>query len=117
MADLRRPGIHAGALLLMLATAGCSVMDANAVGTLIYHTTDGMVLQIDSPPVDGCHRLAPSGAKYIANNTLNDLILYTGPDCRSLADTETFYLATQMSDPGVPGQVPWRSFTVVGGNA
>ena len=117
MADLRRPGIHAGALLLMLATAGCSAMDSNAVGTLIYHTTEGQVLQIDSPSVDGCHQLAPSGAKYIANNTLNDLILYTGPDCHSLGNTETFYLATQMSNPGVPGQDPWRSFTVVGGNA
>jgi hypothetical protein len=119
MADPRRPGtgIRAGALFLMLAIAGCSDMTPQALGTLIYTTVDNKVIQITNPSVDGCHRLGPVGAKSIANNTLNDVILHTGPDCQDLKDANSYYLATQTSNPSVPSQVPWRSFTVVGGNA
>ncbi|MFJ4847975.1 MULTISPECIES: hypothetical protein [unclassified Streptomyces] len=116
MAALRRPGLHAGALLLLLGTAACSGMTHQAVGNLVYTTTDGKPQQIESPSVDGCHPLTAPGAKSVDNNTVNDVILYTREDCHNLTGTSEFYLSSQTSDPGVPGQAPWKSFTVVGGS-
>ncbi|MGW3241324.1 hypothetical protein [Streptomyces sp. NPDC001070] len=117
MADLRRHGIRAGALFLLLGAAGCSGLTPQAVGALVYTTPDDKLVQLNNPSVDGCHQLVPTGAKSIANNTLNDVILHTGPGCKDLEGTESYYLATKTSNPGIPDAEPWLSFTVVGGNA
>ncbi|MFI2302456.1 hypothetical protein ACH5AL_26970 [Actinacidiphila glaucinigra] len=117
MADLRRHGIRAGALFLLLGAAGCSGLTPKAVGSLVYTTPDNKVVQLDSPSVDGCHQLPPTGARSVANNTLSDVILHTGPGCTNLEGTESYYLATKTSNPGIPDAEPWMSFTVVGGNA
>jgi hypothetical protein len=107
-------GIRAGTLLLMLAVTGCSASTHSAVGTLDYITpTDAGVL-IQNPITKGCHTLGPAGAKAVANNTLNDIVLYEGADCRQPQGTPTVYLATQLSDRIVPGYPPWRSFSFVG---
>lgn len=116
-ADLRRLRAGAGALLLLLGAAGCSGLTSKAVGSVVYTTPDNKVVQIDSPSVDGCHHLPPTGAKSVANKTLNDLVLHTGAGCKNLKGTESYYLATKTSNPGMPDAEPWMSFTVVGGNA
>jgi hypothetical protein len=107
-------GIRAGALLLMLAATGCSQMTHSAVGTLLYTTPTDEAVLIENPITRGCHSLGPVGAKAVTNNTLNDIVLYEGADCRQPQGAETVYVATLFSDSIVPGYPAWRSFSFVG---
>ncbi|MER5497386.1 MULTISPECIES: hypothetical protein [unclassified Streptomyces] len=106
----RRLGIAAGTALLTLTVAGCSGLGRTAVGPVIYTTQRNVDIAVNSPPVKGCHRLAPSGAKAVFNETLIDIILYRTFDCTGPGTT---YLATGLSDFNPPSVLPWRSFSTV----
>ncbi|WP_330242161.1 hypothetical protein [Streptomyces sp. NBC_00525] len=106
----RRLAIAAQAVLLTLTVAGCSGLGRTAVGPVIYTTERDAVIQVNSPSVKGCHRLAPAGAKAVANETLVDIILYPTPDC---SGPGTAYVATSFSDENAHTAPPWRSFSTV----
>ncbi|MGZ2355169.1 hypothetical protein LRE75_00430 [Streptomyces sp. 372A] len=106
----RRLGIAAQAVLLTLTVAGCSGLGRTAVGPVIYTTERDAVIEVNSPSVKGCHRLAPAGAKAVANETLIDIVLYRTPDCTG---TGTTYVATTFSDVNAPNALPWRSFSTI----
>lgn len=115
MPDRRLAGIRAGAVFLTLAVAGCAGSARPMVGTLLYTTPSGRVVNLQNPSDRGCHTLVPEGANGMSNNTLDDIVLYAGTNCRQPAGTQSVYLATTLSDRIVPGHPPWRSFSVVGG--
>ncbi|WP_393056876.1 hypothetical protein [Streptomyces sp. LN549] len=106
----RRLGIAAGTALLTLTVAGCSGLGRTAVGPVIYTTERDAVVEVNSPSVKGCHRLAPAGAKEVTNETLIDIILYRTRNCTGPGTT---YLATTLSDVNAPSALPWRSFSTV----
>ncbi|AVZ72651.1 hypothetical protein SLUN_11055 [Streptomyces lunaelactis] len=108
--DHRRLGAAVGAALLTLAVAGCSGLGRNAVGTISYGTERDALVTVSNPSVNGCHRLAPSGATVVVNNTMIDMVLYRNRDC---SGSETIYLPTTLTDSIVPGAQPWRSYTLV----
>ncbi|PCG83945.1 hypothetical protein CIB93_21855 [Streptomyces sp. WZ.A104] len=105
----RRLGIAAGVSLLALAASGCSGLGRTAVGPVTYTTEREAVVQVNSPSVRGCHRIAPAGAHEIENGTLVDIILYPTRDCTGEG---TAYVATRFSDVTPPGSV-WRSYSFV----
>ncbi|BAG22370.1 hypothetical protein ACIQUZ_23200 [Streptomyces griseus] len=106
----RRIGIAAGATLLVLAVSGCSGLGRTAVGPVTYKTEREAVLQVNSPSVRGCHRIAPAGAREVENGTLVDVILYRTRDCTGGGTT---YVPTTFSDVTAPGSGPWRSYSFV----
>ncbi|MES9505982.1 hypothetical protein ABWJ92_06155 [Streptomyces sp. NPDC000609] len=106
----RRLGTAAGTALLTLTVAGCSGLGRTAVGPVIYTTERDAVITVQSPPVKGCHRLAPAGAKEVNNGTLVDIILYRTPDCTGPGTT---YLARSFTDVNAGSALPWRSFSTV----
>ncbi|MFI8823161.1 hypothetical protein [Streptomyces sp. NPDC053431] len=106
----RRLTIATGAALLSLAVAGCSGLGRSAVGTISYETGRELLVTVTSPSVKGCHRLAPTGATRIENNSLVDLQLYRTRDCRG---DKPVYVATNTGDEITPGTLPWRSYSVV----
>ncbi|MEV6328101.1 hypothetical protein [Streptomyces sp. NPDC051909] len=106
----RRLSIASGAALLTLALTGCSGLGRTMVGTLTYETGRDVVVRVTSPSVNGCHRLAPSGATRVENATLVDIQLYRTRDCTG---KDPIYLATTLTDEIVPGTLPWRSYSVI----
>ncbi|MFJ9891356.1 hypothetical protein ACIQRW_36720 [Streptomyces sp. NPDC091287] len=106
----RRLGIAAGASLLALAVSGCSGLGRTAVGPVTYTTEREAVLQVNSPSVRGCHRIAPAGAREVENGTLVDVILYRTRDCTG---DRTTYVPTRFSDVAPQGSGPWRSYSFV----
>ncbi|MEI5032893.1 hypothetical protein N7925_28460 [Streptomyces sp. CA-278952] len=106
----RRLGIAAGASLLALAVSGCSGLGRTAVGPVTYTTEREAVLQVNSPSVRGCHRIAPAGAREVENGTLVDAIMYRTPDCTG---GSTIYVPTGFSDVTATGSEPWRSYSFV----
>ncbi|MFF9348520.1 hypothetical protein [Streptomyces sp. NPDC014734] len=106
----RRLRVAAATACLALTVAGCSGLGRTAVGPVTYTTERNAVITVHSPPVKGCHRLAPAGAKAVENGTLIDIILYRTPDCTGPGTT---YLATTLSDVNGTRELPWRSFTTV----
>ncbi|MDX2824183.1 hypothetical protein PV416_24555 [Streptomyces ipomoeae] len=105
----------------MLTTAGCT---RSAVGTIVYTTPAKQEVVIQSPVAEGCHRL-PGGAYRVANYTLDDIRLYANAHCvltpagenqSGQIGGESFYLGTQDSVGFTPGQSPWLSYAVVGGD-
>lgn len=109
-ASARRLGLTAGAALLALGAAACANLDRTAVGTFSYATSAERVVKIGSPPVKGCHRVAPTGATAVRNNTLADVRLYRTPDCRG---KEMTYVPSRLSDNIAPNTPPWRSYAFV----
>ncbi|TLQ46627.1 hypothetical protein [Streptomyces marianii] len=107
MADHRRPGIVAGAVLLTTALAGCSGLGRTAVGTVNYEAGEDRVVTVSNPVVTGCHKLLPAGAVRIENATLIDLIAYRTPDCTGGGTT---YIATTLFNNIAPGTQPWLSY-------
>ncbi|CAM5502686.1 hypothetical protein [Streptomyces aurantiogriseus] len=117
----RRPtGRRAGAVVLLLAAAGCS---GSATGTIVYTTPADKEVTIQSPADDKCHRL-PGGARHVTNHTVDDIRLYANERCvlTSAGENqsgriggESFYLGTQLSVAHTPGQSPWLSYRVIGG--
>ncbi|MGW2559753.1 hypothetical protein ACWCXB_10995 [Streptomyces sp. NPDC001514] len=110
MSHLRRPGIAAGAVILSLAVAGCSGLGRTAVGTVIYETEGERVVKVSNPGVNGCHRLAPTGAHRVENATLIDMMMYTNPNC---SGSESAYIPTTLFDNIAPDTPPWHSYTFV----
>ncbi|RDG39193.1 hypothetical protein [Streptomyces corynorhini] len=107
----RRLGLAAGAACLALAaTTGCSGLGRSALGTIAYETARKRMVQVDSPAVRGCHRLAPAGAVAVTNRTLADIVMYRTTDCTG---KDSIYVATTVSDVIAPGAGPWRSYRVV----
>ncbi|MEU2247715.1 hypothetical protein [Streptomyces sp. NPDC019224] len=106
----RRLGITAQAVLLALTVAGCSGLGRTAVGPVVYRTERDVVIEVNSPSVKGCHRLAPAGAKAVTNETLVDIVLYRTRNCTGPGTT---YLATTFSDVNAPNARPWRSFSTI----
>ncbi|WP_406345082.1 hypothetical protein [Streptomyces sp. NBC_00648] len=106
----RRLGFAAGAALLTLATAACSALGRTAVGTFSYSTTAERIVKISSPPVKGCHRMAPSGATAVLNNTLADVRVYRTLNCRG---KEMAYIPSRLGDNIAPNTLPWRSYAFV----
>ncbi|MGW1231978.1 hypothetical protein [Streptomyces californicus] len=106
----RRLGAVAGVSLLALAAAGCSGLGRTAVGPVTYTTERDAVVQVNSPSVRGCHRMAPAGAHEVENGTLVDVILYRTRDCTGRGTT---YVPTRFSDVTAPGSGPWRSYSFV----
>ncbi|MGW4031960.1 hypothetical protein ACWEFL_22060 [Streptomyces sp. NPDC004838] len=100
----------AGAVLLTVALAGCSGLGRTAVGPLSYDTAGAKHVTVTSPPVKGCHRLAPSGAVAVTNETLVDIIMYPTTDCSGQA---SIYVATGTGDVIAPRSGPWQSYSVV----
>ncbi|AWK07988.1 hypothetical protein SSP531S_26840 [Streptomyces spongiicola] len=107
MADHRRLGIAAGAVLLTAALTGCSGLGRTAVGTVNYEAGAFRAVTVSNPVVTGCHRLLPAGAVRIENATLIDLIAYRTPDCTG---GDTTYIATTLFDNIAPGTQPWLSY-------
>ncbi|MFF5936196.1 hypothetical protein [Streptomyces sp. NPDC012508] len=105
----RRLGTAAGTALLTLGVAGCSGLGRTAVGPVIYETGREVVVSVTSPLVTGCHRLAPSGATSIENETLIDLKAYTNRNCQG----DSIYVATNTSNRIAPDTLPWRSYSFV----
>ncbi|MEU3303839.1 MULTISPECIES: hypothetical protein [unclassified Streptomyces] len=110
MSDHRRPGLAAGALLLTAAVAGCSGLGRTAVGTVTYETERKAVVTVSNPGVNGCHRFSSAGAVRIENATLIDIVAYPTPDCTG---GNTAYIPTTLFDNIVPGDPPWRSYSLV----
>ncbi|MEV7672302.1 hypothetical protein ACWDNT_07940 [Streptomyces sp. NPDC000963] len=110
MSVRRRLTTATGAVLLTLAVAGCSGLGRTAVGTISYETEREVGVTVTSPSVKGCHRLAPSGATRVENNTLVDIVLYPTLDCRGKDST---YLPSDTTDEIVPETLPWRSYSVI----
>lgn len=105
----RRLRIAAGTALLTLAVTGCSVLGRTAVGPVTYTSGDASHVQVNSPPVRGCHRLAAGGARMVTNLTLVDLKLYPKGDCKG----KYTYLGTTLSNETAPGAGPWQSYGIV----
>ncbi|MFD3662444.1 hypothetical protein ACFWVF_17870 [Streptomyces sp. NPDC058659] len=110
MSVRRRLTTATGAVLLTLAVAGCSGLGRTTVGPISYETERKVAVAVTSPSVNGCHRLAPSGATKVANESLTDIVLYPTRDCRGPVST---YLPINTSNGIVPGDLPWRSYSVV----
>ncbi|MFI6683460.1 hypothetical protein [Streptomyces sp. NPDC050485] len=106
----RRTAIVAGTVLFALATAACSELDRTAVGTVSYSTGTAQAVTLTSPKVRGCHRLPPTGATYVNNNTLVDMVMYPTPDCTGKVTT---YIGSKFADNVAPKAAPWRSYTFV----
>ncbi|MFJ8307563.1 MULTISPECIES: hypothetical protein [unclassified Streptomyces] len=106
----RRAAIVAGAVLLALATAACSELDRTAIGTISYSTGTEQPVMLTSPKVRGCHRLPPTGATYLNNNTLVDMVMYPTPNCTGKATT---YIGSRFANNVAPKAPPWRSYTFV----
>ncbi|GAA0610574.1 hypothetical protein [Streptomyces crystallinus] len=106
----RRLGFAAGALLLTFATAACAGLGRTAVGTFSYATSAERIVKISSPPIKGCHRMAPTGATAVLNNTLADVRLYRTLDCRG---KEMVYIPSRLGDNIAPNTLPWRSYAFV----
>ncbi|MER5896054.1 hypothetical protein [Streptomyces sp. NPDC001876] len=106
----RHTGVAVGAALLTLGLTGCSGLGRTAVGPVIYTTERDRVISVNSPSVNGCHRLAPAGANEVANRTLIDMILYRTRDCTGAGTT---YVATTLTDANSPRSLPWRSYRFV----
>ena len=118
----RHVGRWAGAVVLLLAAAGCS---DSAMGQIVYTTPAKRKVAIQSPAVEACHRL-PGGAYTVDNYTLYDIRLYTNADCvltpagqdqSGQIGGESFYLATQASVAFTRGQSPWLSYYVIPGTS
>ncbi|MCX5390044.1 hypothetical protein [Streptomyces sp. NBC_00094] len=110
MSVRRRLTTASGAVLLTLAVAGCSGLGRSTVGPIAYVTERDVAVSVTSPSVKGCHRLAPSGATRVANESLTDIVLYRTRNCQG---KESTYLPINTSDGIVPGHLPWRSYSVV----
>lgn len=108
--DHRRLRVAAGAALLTIAVTGCADLGRTAVGTISYKTEGERVAEVSNPSVKGCHRLEPTGATEVTNNTLVDIVLYPRQDC---SGDETTYVATESSDRIAPRAPSWRSYTIV----
>ncbi|MER8045041.1 hypothetical protein [Streptomyces sp. NPDC094032] len=106
----RRLTTATGAALLALAVTGCSGLGRTMVGTLTYETGHRFVVTVTSPLVTGCHRLGPSGATKVENNTLVDIQLYRTLDCKG---KNSIYVATSSGDEIARGSLPWRSYSVI----
>lgn len=106
----RRLGFATGAALLTLATAACSSLGRTAVGTFSYSTAAERIVKISSPPITGCHRMAPTGATAVLNNTLADVRVYRTLNCRG---KETAYIPSRLGDNIAPNALPWRSYAFV----
>lgn len=106
----RRLCAAVAASLLALTVSGCSGLGRTAVGPVMYTTDREAVVQVNSPPVRGCHRLAPAGAREIENGTLVDIVLYPSRDCTGGGTT---YVPTTFSDVAAESGPPWRSYTFV----
>ncbi|ARF71971.1 hypothetical protein ACIOD0_13750 [Kitasatospora albolonga] len=106
----RRLGAVAAASLLTLTVAGCSGLGRTAVGPVTYTTDREAVVEVNSPSVRGCHRLAPTGAREVENGTLVDIVLYPTRDCTGGGTT---YLATTFTDVAAESGPPWHSYTFV----
>ncbi|MFD7015465.1 hypothetical protein [Streptomyces sp. NPDC059161] len=106
----RRTAMAAGAVLLTLATAACSDIDRTAVGVVSYTTGARQAVMVFSPNVRGCHRLAPTGATYVNNNTLVDMIMYPARNCTGKPTT---YIGSQLANNVARNTAPWRSYTFV----
>ncbi|CAM5363447.1 hypothetical protein [Streptomyces narbonensis] len=110
MSVRRRFTTASGAVLLTLAVAGCSGLGRTTVGPIAYVTERDVAVSVTSPSVNGCHRLAPSGATEVANESLTDIVLYLTRNCEG---KESTYLPINTSQAIVPGHLPWRSYSVV----
>lgn len=110
----RTAGIRGAALLALLAATGCSAFDHTSLGNVTFTTPSAAVVTIENPLIEGCHSFGPQGARSVVNRTQADFILYQDANCRQPAGTQTFYLATTLSDIAVPSQPSWRSFAAVG---
>jgi len=106
----RRTAMAAGAVLLTLATAACSELDRTAVGVVSYSTGAEQAVTVTSPNVKGCHRLAPTGATYVDNDTLVDMVMYPARDCTGKPTT---YIGSRHANNVAPKTAPWRSYTFV----
>ncbi|CAM5695592.1 MULTISPECIES: hypothetical protein [Streptomyces] len=106
----RRLALTAGVSLLALAATGCSGLGRTAVGPVTYTTEREAVIQVNSPSVRGCHRIAPAGAHEVENGTLIDAIMYRTRDCTG---GSTIYVPTGVTDVTAPGSEPWRSYSFV----
>lgn len=106
----RHTAMAAGAVLLALATTACSELDRTAVGVVSYTTGAQQVVMVVSPNVSGCHRLSPTGARYVNNNTLTDMIMYPARDC---AGEPTTYIGSKLANSVARTAAPWRSYTFV----
>ncbi|MEV6553437.1 hypothetical protein AB0M57_32770 [Streptomyces sp. NPDC051597] len=109
-ASAGRLALTGGAALLALAASACANLDRTAVGTFSYATSAERVVKIGSPPVKGCHRMAPTGATAVHNNTLADVRLYRTLDCRG---KEMTYVPSRLGDNIAPNTPPWRSYAFV----
>ncbi|MEW1722971.1 hypothetical protein [Streptomyces sp. NPDC093109] len=108
--DHRRLALTTAALLALTGATGCSALDRTGLGTIAYETADKRQVQVDSPPVRGCHRFAAAGAVKVTNRTRVDLVMYPSRDC---AGRNTVYIPTATSDVIAPGARAWRSYTLV----
>lgn len=98
-----------GVVVLGLVVTAC---EDNALGTIELRTGRETVEMLTDPSVEGCHRFR-EGVVHVNNRTLNDIILYTTPDCTEPRGGESVYLPTETSDDVVRSTGLWRSFTVV----
>ena len=118
MPDLRRPGIAAGAVLLTLAVAGCSGLGRTAVGSVIYETEGERVINVVNPGVNGCHRLAPTGAHRVENRGATACELPAGPAVAILDASGRQLLESAPTDAPGPSLDPGAvaTFTVLFSN-
>ncbi|MFI9613518.1 hypothetical protein ACIHCM_17940 [Streptomyces sp. NPDC052023] len=98
-----------GVVMLGLVVTAC---EDHALGTIELRTERESVEVLSDPSVKGCHRFR-EGVVHVNNQTLNDIILYTTPDCTEPKGAESVYLPTETSDEAVRSTGLWRSFTVV----
>ncbi|KQX53476.1 MULTISPECIES: hypothetical protein [unclassified Streptomyces] len=110
MSVRRRLTTATGAVLLTLTVAGCSGLGRTAVGPLSYETQRELLVSVTSPLVQGCHRLAPSGATRVVNDTLVDVVMYRTRDCKG---ENSIYVPTNSSNRIAPGTLPWRSYSII----
>ncbi|MGW6454972.1 hypothetical protein ACWF94_03455 [Streptomyces sp. NPDC055078] len=106
----RRPARAAGAVLLILAAAGCSGLGRTAVGTVSYETARDRHVQVSNPLVRGCHRLDPDGAVSVHNNTLVDIVMYPTADC---SGDQSAYVSTLSSNVIAPRAGRWLSYDTI----
>ncbi|MFJ4468126.1 hypothetical protein ACIP2X_11710 [Streptomyces sp. NPDC089424] len=98
-----------GVVALGLVVTAC---EDHALGTIEVRTERETVEILSDPPVEGCNRFR-EGVVHVNNQTLNDIILYTTPDCTEPRGGQSVYLPTETSDEAVRATGLWRSFTVV----
>ncbi|MFE0423397.1 hypothetical protein [Streptomyces sp. NPDC058953] len=106
----RRYAAAVGAGLLVVVLGGCSGLGRTAVGPVFYDTEKKDHVQVNSPPVKGCHRFGAQGAVSVHNNTLVDLLAYPTDDC---SGDGSIYVVTMTSDVVAPGAGPWKSYSFV----